>query len=606
MESPQLHSQEYKFNSPEEELAYLREKVALRERELTARGAETHHDSIVSDAIKDYASVPAKSILHESAQISHRGLEALALNLAPEEHDTKMSELIDMLQEKGVKNTLSVVEHMNDAHVEDDFHRLLVQYIKKGHFDGGLSPKSELFKELSMTLYEISLPGGGEQEKEKPIKEIISAMEQFYSGMISVSDAKSYDKYIALEIANPNHSEEFIIYAAVPDDKKDLFEKQILSLFQNAKLKEVPDDYNIFNEQGVSAGSVARLSAHPVFPLKTYEQFDHDPLNVILNTFSKIKKDGEGAALQIIFRPASDAYTKKYTKVLTEIEKGVSVEEALPRTFGGEALSIFSEIFFTGSKKDEEEKKKEPKKVDESAVENIKHKLESPIIEANIRLIASAATSQETMRILADMESAFNQFHNPHGNSLEFKRLTNFKLQSLAKEFSFRTFSKSEILPLSIQEITSLFHFPGATIKSSPQLKQSRATAAAAPLDLPKSGTLLGVNTFRNVKTEVFMTKEDRLRHMYVIGQTGTGKSTLLKNMVVQDILQGEGVCMIDPHGVDIIDILANIPPERYEDVIYFDPSYTPRPMALNMLEYDRRFPRAKDIRGQRNDVDFQ
>jgi hypothetical protein len=96
------------------------------------------------------------------------------------------------------------------------------------------------------------------------------------------------------------------------------------------------------------------------------------------------------------------------------------------------------------------------------------------------------------------------------------------------------------------------------------------------------------------VETKVFIGDEDRLRHMYVIGQTGTGKSVCLKNMIIQDITRGNGCCFIDPHGTDVLDILANVPPERFHDVIYFDPSYTPRPMALNMLEYDPRFPEQK------------
>src|SRR4029077_9741649 len=106
--------------------------------------------------------------------------------------------------------------------------------------------------------------------------------------------------------------------------------------------------------------------------------------------------------------------------------------------------------------------------------------------------------------------------------------------------------------------------------------------------------TLLGINHFQNRETKVYITAEDRLRHFYCIGQTGTGKSTLLKNMIIQDIQRGEGVCMIDPHGVDMQDVLANIPPERAEDVIYFDPASTERPMGLNMLEYDQSRPEQK------------
>jgi len=111
---------------------------------------------------------------------------------------------------------------------------------------------------------------------------------------------------------------------------------------------------------------------------------------------------------------------------------------------------------------------------------------------------------------------------------------------------------------------------------------------------MQKSGTLLGVNAYRNVETQIYMTDEDRLRHFYTIGQTGTGKSTILKNMIIQDIIAGHGVCMIDPHGIDILDILACVPQNRFSDVIYFDPSYTERPTALNMLEYDRTKPEQK------------
>src|SRR6185369_1560760 len=99
-------------------------------------------------------------------------------------------------------------------------------------------------------------------------------------------------------------------------------------------------------------------------------------------------------------------------------------------------------------------------------------------------------------------------------------------------------------------------------------------------------GTLLGMNNFQGEEHEVRIAAEDRLRHLYLIGQTGTGKSTLLKNIIIQDIKNGDGVCMIDPHGHDVLDVLASIPPERTGDVIYFDPASVSRPMALNMLEY--------------------
>jgi hypothetical protein len=588
-----------KFASPEHELAYLRGQVAERERELAARGAEVKREDVISDKIKDYHYAPAREVLDQNYRMPKPFAEALALNLSPETHDVKMSELLALLKEKGIKNTLVIVEAMNDPHVEDDFHRFLVQYIKKGYDVPGLKARSELFNSLAMTLYEISLPGAQQGEKERSLKELISAMEQFYAGMLSVQDKSDPDRFFSLEIANPNHSEEFIFFVSVPDTKKDLFEKQALSLFQHAKIREVPDDYNIFNEQGVTVGAVAELGKHPIFPIKTYEQFDHDPLNVILNSFSKIDKDGEGAALQVVFRPASGKYLDTYKNSLTQIQKGVPVKEAIPKTFAGEIFSGIKDIFFGQSpadkkKAEEEQQKKGPKPIDQLAVDNIINKISSPICDINIRILTSANTASEAEKMLSDIQSSFNQFENTNGNKINFKALTGKKLQELERDFSFRTFSSSYLLPLNFKELTTLFHFPNSTVSSSPQLRQSKAGQAAAPVDLPQMGTLLGVNRFRNIDTKVYMTKEDRLRHFYTIGQTGTGKSTLLKNMIAQDIMQGEGVCMIDPHGVDILDILSIIPPERYEDVIYFDPSYTPRPMGLNMLEYDRRYPEQK------------
>lgn len=591
MEQPRAIAPEQKFTSPHEELEYLRNQVALRERELVARGAEVTRDHVVVDKIKDYSYTPAAQVLHPDYKKPTHTLNELALNLAPEEHDTKISELIATLEEKGIKNTLDVVALMHDPHLEDDFHRFLVQYIKKGLPLMDLKPKSELFKTLSMTLYEVLLPDASHDEKEKNLKELVSAMEQFYSGMMSIDDKHDAGRYFTLEIANPNHSEEFIIFVSVPDTKKDLFEKQLLSLFPLAKIREVPDDYNVFNEKGVTMGAIAELDAYPAFPLKTYDQFDHDPLNVILNTFSKIKKSGEGAAIQIIFKPASSDYIKKYKEIIDQLNKGVSVKDALPKSVAEDLYKGFKDVFLGGKKPDEPEK---PKPINQTAIDHIRNKISSPVADINIRIITSAPTAGEATQILSDIVSSFNQFENAGENKLTFKHLEGSKLESFAKDFSFRTFSEKQLIPLSFKELTTIFHFPGSSIHASSQLKQAHAAGSAAPIDLPTDGTLLGINTYRNVQTKAYMTQEDRVRHMYVIGQTGTGKSTLLKNMIIQDIERGEGVCMIDPHGSDIMDVLANIPASRYEDVIYFDPSYTARPMGLNMMEYDVRFPEQK------------
>ncbi len=584
-----------KFKNPEEEIRYLREQIAQKEKEVAGNVEPAPLHVLTKEAVTEYRETPAKKVLAPSYQITKQQAEAIVLDLTPEPHDKTMEELLGILQEKGIHNALSVVAKLNSPHIEDDFHRLLAQYIK-GHSVKGVKEKSELFKALHMTLYEVSLPSEekkNENDKTLPLKELISKMEQFYAGMISVSPHDLSDQnFFTIEVANGEGSEETIFYVSVPDLKKDLFEKQILSVFPNAKIKEQKDDYNIFSEGGYSVGASAHAGGRHIFPLKTYDKFDYDPLNVLLNTFSKIKKEGEGAALQLVFCPVGDTYAKRYKMALDRILQGVSVKRAtrLPDSAMGHVWDITRDIF-TSEQKIKHDKEKP---VDQIAVEDIKEKIQSPTVEANIRVLVSSKSKSDADRILSEIESAFNQFQNPHGNKLEWKNVSGKAATALAEEFSFRFFKHAEKMPLNIKELTSLLHFPQNISASSPSLRQAKAGTAPAPLGLPTAGTVLGVNRNRNQETKIYMTPEDRLRHFYTIGQTGTGKTTLLKNMIAQDILAGNGVCFIDPHGSDIQDILEIIPKERYEDVIYFDPGQVARPMALNMLEYDTNFPEQK------------
>ncbi|MDQ5969250.1 MAG: hypothetical protein QG579_407, partial [Patescibacteria group bacterium] len=462
----------------------------------------------------------------------------------------------------------------------------------------GVNMSAEEFRGLGMTLYEVVLPEDtetGDRDKNKPLKELISSMEQFLSGMLSVVDkdgTKDYKKnYIVLEIANANGSDQFVFYVAVPDVHKILFEKQIISVFHNAKLTEATSDYNIFNSDGISLGSYLESTVNSVYQFKTYESFDHDPMNVILNSFSKIQKDGEGAGIQIVFAPKGDYFQKRYEFAIEQIEKGEKTKDAinLPESIGGELKKTVFSLFKSGPKEGEEKKP-----VDTEAIQKIKQKISSTIVATNIRLIASAQSRMDAERILQTMESSFNQFTDPTANGLKAKRLEKIALQKMFRDYSFRSYNENELLPLNLHEVTSLYHFQNTGLSPTPQLKQSQSISAPAPAEIGIEGTLLGVNTYRNVDTPIYMQDEDRLRHLYTIGQTGTGKTTLLKNMIIQDIEKGNGCCFIDPHGSDVQDILSNIPQNRLQDVIYFDPSYTERPMALNMLEYDRSHPEQK------------
>ena len=596
--NPRFEAQ--KLKSTQDEIAFLREQIARKEREL----AETHGEKALEVAsnhvVSKYSEIPREKILHSDYSLTDKEVEAVTLDLSPEEHDETIAELLGIIEENGIKNAMDAVAGLNNPHIVDDLQRFLVQYLKAGFIAKGIKESAPEFKAMHMTLFEVSLPEREEKEREKNLKELISSMEQFYSGMLSVEDSET--GYFTIELAVENFTSEFRFYVAVHDSKKSLFEKQILSIFHDAKIVEKRDDYNIFNPQGVTVASTITQKRDPVWPITTYESFDYDPLNVILNSFSKIQEKGEGAAIQIVIKPEGDSHTSRFKKILKDLEKGEKVNDAINNNQSGiqKVFGLFSKAIENitqgeeGKAKKEEKMKERAMKIDEIAKKEFEKKISSISSKVNIRLIVSSSHKDSANSILRDMKSSFNQFNSTTGNTLEFRDIDTRKIGEACHNFTYRLFEERDSMVLNIHELTSLFHFPASHMRSAPHVKVAKSGSAPAPLNIAKSGIILGINRDRNTETKIFFSPEDRLRHFYCIGQTGTGKTTLLKNMIIQDIENGEGVCMIDPHGTDIQDVLAAVPPSRKDDIIYFDPSALDRPMGLNMLEYDTTHPEQK------------
>lgn len=583
------------LSSHEEELAHLRAQVEAKERQLAGMKGGSSREQIARERITHHLKSPVEQTHAPEFRISQQEAQDLALNLDPESDDATMLELRNIMEEKGIKNAFMVLKNLKSPHLEDDFHRFLIAYVLAGMQARGLEENSPEWKALHMTLYEIALPeaqpeNDQDNNKYKHFKELVSSMEQFYAGMMAVEEPYAGELgHFTMELAVPSDHPHLKFYAAVPNRRADLFEKQILSIYPDAVIQQQPNDYNIFSQDGTTLASVATLSRSYPLSLKDFTEFDYDPMNLVFNAFGKLQAEGEGAALQVVIRPRVAKYDYVFRKVLKLLRAGES------RTYAFEvsenlASEFFREVrwLFRPPMKDREQY------VDEATIQAVEKKRSSAMTETNIRLLASSPDAMRAKQTLGELEASFNQFEDPKGNRIIFKRVEGGNLRQTLRAFTWRTFSHSFKLPLSIREITTLFHFPPKGAKSSPHLKQSRFTSAAAPLELPKDGVLLGTNTFRGATNEIRLGESDRMRHLYVVGQTGTGKTSFMKTLIEQDIKAGNGVCFIDPHGNDVLDVLAVVPPERYEDVIYFDPAYIDRPFGLNLLEYDPRFPEQK------------
>lgn len=585
------------FRSPEEEIAYLREQIAVRERELIDRNAEADHvdrETVAKHELHEYGTFTPNTILSKDHQMKP---EELAHRVARvEDARDPIDEIVLVAQERGIHNALTVMEKAKSAFVTDEVHRRLIEVIRSGGSVQELKEGVPPWQVLHMTLFEVSLPELAQEGKAQQLSELMAMMEQFFAGMQNVGVYEKNLHYV-IEVAVADKSEDIIFYVAVPSQYVDLFQKQLLSLYPHAHLSEQVHDYNIFVDGGCSQLSRATLAKHHIYPLATKEAFESDPLAVILNAFSKIEREGGGAALQFAIRRAPQKYTGTYESIIKRVKTGMKPKEAIERsTITGELFASVKDIAFSSSKKKKEEEHVLPTRdtVDTEALELMNEKQKYPMVEVNIRIAVSSTNEQRSKQILSEIEATFNQFERAQSNRFEFVRLKGSALTDALKRFSFREFVSSTALPLNLRELSTIIHFPGHGIESSPQFKQSRAKTAAAPTDVPSEGTLLGYNEHRGEKRDVFVSDEDRMRHFYIIGQTGTGKTTLMKNMIVQDIESGAGVCFIDPHGTDIEDVVSAIPKEREKDLIYFDPSRFEHVIGLNMLEYDEKRPEQK------------
>ncbi len=469
--------------------------------------------------------------------------------------------------------------------------------------------RANLTQSLNQTLDVIrvvkpkSQSGQSPETKGAAEKEEISKMEQLLSSLSDLPQHKDFfhriifgEPHIALEIAVSSDSESIVFYVAMPARFKEVIEKQIHSFYPSAHI-ESASEYTIFRPDGVTVASRLRLKKEDSFPIRTYKHLESDPLQNIANALSKLEDEKEGAAIQIIIRRSSKKWKEQGIRTAQQMQQGKRLGEASSSNAGHLARGLGSELSgaLTGRTVQEQRDSKTPISLtpeEQEVISRLEAKVKNAHFEANVRLVASAATKERAEMILASLENAFVQFEDASLNKFIAIRNKAKNAHKIAYDYIFRNFSDKHRMILDTEELASIFHFPISTTET-PKINWLKSKTSNPPVDIPKEGLDIGFSQFRGSKTEIRLSEDDRRRHLYIVGQTGTGKSTFIEEMAKQDA-EKSGMCVIDPHG-DLIDhILENIPKERADDVIYFDPSDMERPFSLNIMEYDQKHPEQK------------
>lgn len=446
---------------------------------------------------------------------------------------------------------------------------------------------------LKMVPIRIHLPPpsddletGGRDERDV-VDEVLSEAQTMYN-IIASTAMKGFktrlygQRHISFEIVASDGLVRY--YAVVPAVLTETIKQAISAAYPAARLEEVEME-NIFSQQGKMQGVIGgefELKKDFYYPIATYQESRRDAARALLDALSGVER-GDGAAIQIMFRPAPENWTNKSNQKVESIRNGKSkkssaagaldIMEALwkPPTYG---INNSSADFPQLTALENEE------------IQAIEDKTKYPGYEVLTRVITSSSTATKSQAILQSIVSAFSLFDSPRYNGFKFNMTTD--VDELITAYIFRFFPQSTNKNiLNSVELSTIFHLPDQNSIPTGKVERQRIRQVDGPTEPMREGLLIGVNEFRGIEKQIRLGVEDRRRHTYIIGQTGMGKSKFLENLAYQDIMEGRGFCFIDPHGDSVEELLGMIPQSRMDDVIYFDPSDTENPLGFNIFEIE-------------------
>ena len=433
---------------------------------------------------------------------------------------------------------------------------------------------------------------GNSRDKRDLVDEEISQAQVMYN-IISSTATKGFksriygQRHISFEII----ADEGLVryYVMVPTVLVEVIRQAVASAYPSARLEEVKET-NIFSQDGQLSGTIGgefSLKKSYIYPIATYEESKNDASRALLNALSSASKE-DGIGLQFLIRPAKSGWSQKseaYTKSMREDKnkkKGAFGSSSLP-------ADLLEALWKPPASADSAESKSDTKQLsplEQAEVEAIEAKTKYPAYEVLIRVVVSSSTAAKSQALLSNIVSAFSLFDSQRNNGFKFAMARS--IEDMVTAYIMRFFpQETDNTILNSVEMSTLFHLPSSSTIPTAQVKRQMSKQVDGPTDTVEEGVLIGYNEFRGVKKPIRIGTKDRRRHVYIIGQTGVGKSVLQENMAYQDMMDGRGFAFIDPHGDLVESLLGKVPKERVEDIIYFNPGDMSNPIGLNMFEYD-------------------
>jgi flagellar basal body-associated protein FliL len=466
---------------------------------------------------------------------------------------------------------------------------------------------------IAETSFEKSQKDGSAKKDDK---ETIAICEQIFRSLQSFTGNPVVNFFtggesFTFEIINKGGKIDFWISA--PDDKLRAIEKQIVAIYPRSLLTKIKNPA-ILLENGFSFAQEFTTSNLEYLPFRTYRNMESDPLNIITNAMSGVN-EGDVLAMQLVLRPLRSKWQNKPRSLALKIQQGQNPDDVLHSKFSFfKSLGKVIRYFKTDKVKEEDVKDSLGQRnldytglktaisltpQQQEIVKKLEEKASQPAYTFNLRVISSSLDEGKAVRLVKNFAPGLQAFDiRPFNYISDSKKDT----KNIIENFLSRTLDEGifgvNAKIINVEEANSLWHLPNHLITNS-QINYLTSYKPPLPLNIPGAGgknVFVGIAKSGTSEKDVYLTQEDRFRHIYALGGSGSGKSVFMTNLVLQDIEKGNGLCVIDPHGETVDDILLRLPKHRIDDVIVFSPSMVDKPLGLNMLEYDPLKPAQRTV----------
>lgn len=423
------------------------------------------------------------------------------------------------------------------------------------------------------------------------------AAEQMFASLHGILRSKDelrrnfgLQEHLSFEIASVNGQIRFYVW--VPKTLQSFVESQIYSQYPTVQIHTADEDYVTHERQhSVVCTSEIDIIDSEFLPLKTFQNFEVDPLAGITGTLAKLESSGEELWVQVLVRPIPDEWHKAAENWVSSVRNGSAFSLLAGSGISLSWLgSLLAALWQPPSEQASSAGQKELSERDKTRITEAEKKANKLGFQTKIRLVYLGESQSNAKLRLQGLIGTFKQFNSTNLNGFKAGKMS-FDKEDIAR-YRARLFDDRGFI-LNIEEIASVWHLPHTNVET-PNIVWATNKTAEPPSKLPiitgndaidENISAFGLTNFRGINHQFGMLRADRSRHVYIIGQTGTGKSGLLELFTISDIFHRQGYAIIDPHGDFAMDNLRFIPESRLREVVYFNPADTAYPLGFNPLE---------------------